>query len=73
MATQEDVKAMFDLGICIGEMNERVRMLRQERDEARAVIAKAEAMVNGHADNDYRIAEDVLRPYLAKYPTEGGA
>ena len=66
----DDVRAIFTLGVSIGELNARVRQLREERDEARAVIAKAESMVNGYIDNDYHIAVEVLRPYLAKYPTE---
>ncbi len=69
MALDADMKALFELGVALGELNARVATLVAERNEARDVIRKAEGMVNGYSDNDYRIAEEVLRPYLAKYPT----
>jgi len=70
--TPDDSMAMFDLGVAIGTLNARVEALKAERDEAIAVIRKADSMVTGYADRDYEIAVEVLRPFLARYP-EGAA
>ena len=60
-----DTEALVQLGIALGELKARVARLTAERDAARGVILRAEAMVNGHMDNDYEISQAVLRPYLA--------
>jgi hypothetical protein len=64
----EDVKALVDLGMALGEIKGTIDKLKGEISEARGIIRKAEGMVNGYADNDHRIAVEVLRPYMAKYP-----
>ncbi|MFY7948049.1 MAG: hypothetical protein ACOVRP_02440 [Gemmatimonas sp.] len=64
----ENVKALVDLGISLREIKATIDRLKGELSEARGIIRKAEGMVNGYADNDYRIAVEILRPYMAKYP-----
>ena len=61
-------KDLLELGEAIGEVKAKMERIKEERDEAIAVIRRAESMVTGYADNDYRIATEVLRPFLARYP-----
>lgn len=66
--TTAGMKALFELGVAVGALNARIDTLIAERDEARAVIRHAAGMADDCRIADYRIADEVLRPYIARYP-----
>ena len=68
MTVIDDVKDAFEVGVMLGKLQASIEHTKSELEEARNVIRRAESMVNGYADNDHRIAVEVLRPYLARFP-----